>query len=266
VLTAVAGEYGWRTAFYVAGIPGIVCALAVLLWVREPSKEAHAALHAQAADEPGGAKMGLLDMLKVRNVFFCCLISIFMVAWMIVGWTFLPVYIPSVRGFSGEQTGMLLGVLGLASALSGFGAPLLSDRIGRKPVMIAFCFLAALTPLAVMYYQGSTNALRMLLFIGWLASGTFPLFMGVIPGESIPRKYAATAMGLVVCIGEVIGGAGIVAFAGKLADSMGGNLNTAIWVQVVCGVIGGLLCFFLVETAPVKTRAGAAQPAAARAA
>jgi predicted MFS family arabinose efflux permease len=266
VLSAIANEHGWRTAFYLAGIPGIVCAVAVLLWVREPSKDSQAALHAQAEAETGGSKMGLLDMIKVRNVFFSCAISVFMVAWMVVGWTFLPVYLPNVRSMTPDVWGPLLSILGIASALSGFGAPFLSDRIGRKPVMIGFCFLAALTPLAAMYFQGPTTVLSALFFIGWLATGTFPLFMGVIPGESIPRKYAATAMGLVVCVGEVFGGALINIGAGALVDRAGGDLSVALWVQVVCGVIGGLLCLFLIETAPAKTRAGAAQPVAARAA
>lgn len=265
VLTAIALNYGWRMSFFVAGIPGILCAIAVLLWVREPSKESKAALHAQAAQEAGGAKMGILDMLKVRNVFFCCAISTFMVAWMVIGWTFLPAYLPSVRGMDPAVVGSVLGVLGVASALSGFGAPFLSDRVGRKPVMIGFCFVAALTPLAAMYFQGSTALLAVLFFVGWLATGTFPLFMGVIPGESIPRKYAATAMGLVVCVGEVLGGTLLNLFAGRVADSTG-SLTNAIWVMVGCGVIGGLLCFFLIETAPVKTGARAAEPAAARAA
>jgi len=264
VLTMIADEYGWRSAFYIAGIPGLVCAVAVFLWVREPPKEPQAALHAQVGD--GGAKMGLFDMLRVRNVFVCCLISMFMVAWMVVGWSFLPKFFTEVRGYGGAEMGRLLSVLGYASALSGFGAPLLSDRIGRKPVMIAFCLLAALTPLAAMYFQGSSTTLGALLFIGWLASGTFPLFMGVIPGESMPAKYAATAMGLVVCVGEVVGGSGINALAGVVADATN-SLPNAVLVQAACGAIGCVLCLFLVETAPARVlRAGAAQTAAAKAA
>ena len=100
--------------------------------------------------------------------------------------------------------------------------------------------------------------------MGWLATGTFPVFMGVIPGESMPRKYAATAMGLVVCVGEILGGSGLVALAGKFADLT--QLSTAILVMAGSGTIGCVLCFFLVETAPVKVRALAAQAGAARAA
>jgi MFS family permease len=260
ILPIVAEEYGWRVAFFISGIPGLLCAIAVYLWVREPSKEAQAAAHAPIAEvtESAAKKMGIFEMLAVRNVFVCCLISVFMVGAFVMGWTFLPKYFFEVRHMPGETMGSLLSVLGLASAASGFGAPWLSDRIGRKPVMIGFCLLGAVTPLASLYFQGPIYLLGVFLFIGWLASGTFPLFMGVIPGESVPRKYAATAMGLVVCVGEVAGGSALVALAGKIADLT--QLSTAILMMAGCGVIGCILCLFLVETAPVKARTGAARP------
>jgi predicted MFS family arabinose efflux permease len=254
LLPLVAEHYGWRAAFFVAGVPGILCAIAVWLWVREPTKEAQAALHAgstaQATDT--GKTMGLLDMLAVRNVLICCLISAFMVGWFVMGWTFLPKYLTTVRGMPGPAMGSLLSVLGFASALSGFGAPWLSDRVGRKPVMIGFCLLATLTALGAIYFQGSTAALGALLFIGWLASGTFPLFMGVIPGESMPRRYAATAMGLVVCVGEIVGGSLLVALAGKVADLT--QQSSAVLMMAACGAIGCVLCFLLTETAPGNAR------------
>jgi ACS family hexuronate transporter-like MFS transporter len=261
----IAEQHGWRAAFYVAGLPGLLCAIGVWLWVREPTKEAQAALHGLAAADAAdaGNKLGLLDMLAVRNVFVCCLISVFMVGWFIMGWTFLPKFLTEVRGMPGPTMGSLLSVLGFSSALSGFGAPWLSDRIGRKPVMIGFCLVGALTALGAVYYQGSTLVLGTLLFAGWLATGTFPLFMGVIPGESMPRKYAATAMGLVVCVGEILGGSGLVALAGKMADLT--QLSTAVLMMAGSGAIGCVLCFFLVETAPVKVGAALAPALAAKA-
>ena len=263
LLPIIAEDYGWRAAFFVSGVPGLLCAVGVWLWVREPTREAQAAVHTELAMDRAytDKTMGLFDMLAVRNVFVCCLISAFMVGWFVMGWTFLPKFLTTVRGMPGPAMGSLLSVLGFASAISGFGAPWLSDRIGRKPVMIGFCLLGALTALGAVYVHGSTLALGSLLFVGWLASGTFPLFMGVIPGESIPRKYAATAMGLVVCVGEVLGGSGLVALAGKVADLT--QQSTAVLMMAGSGALGCLLCCFLVETAPVKVRARAASAAAA---
>jgi predicted MFS family arabinose efflux permease len=257
ILPLIAESYGWRAAFFVSGLPGLLCAIAVWLWVREPTKAAQAALHESepAAGGDGERKMGLFDMLAVRNVLVCCLISMCMVGWFVMGWTFLPKFLTEVRGMPGPTMGSLLSVLGFASALSGFGAPWLSDRIGRKPVMICFCLLGALTALGAVYFHGSNFMLGVLLFAGWLASGTFPLFMGVTPGESMPRKYAATAMGLVVCVGEIVGGSALVALAGRIADLT--RLSSAVLMMAASGAIGAVLCLFLVETAPVKMRATA---------
>lgn len=254
VLVYIAESFGWRAAFYVAGIPGLLCAVAVMLWVREPSKAAQAAVDAHV---PGGeaTRMGLLQMVRVRNIALCCAISVFLVAWMILGWTFLPRFFTDYRGLSGETMSYLMTPLGIASAVSGFGAPALSDRFGRKPIMIAFCLAGVITPLAALYFQGSPLLLAVLMFVGWTATGAFPLFMGVIPGETISRKYAATAMGLVVCVGEVVGGFGITSLSGKLADLF--SLATPLLIQAGCAAIGGVLCFFLLETAPAKLRAAA---------
>jgi MFS family permease len=265
VLVPMAAAYGWRSAFFVAAIPGLLCAVAVWLWVREPPKVAITAPTAGAAAAADGPHMGLFDMLKVRNIYICALVAIFGVAWLVMGWAFYPVYFSKVVGMSDATMSGVMSVLGLASALSGFGAPWISDRIGRKPVMILFMFLGVLTPLVVLYMHDSPPALlSFLMFVGWLGSGAFPLFMGVIPGESIPRRYSATAMGLVVGVGEIVGGFAIVTLAGKLADLS--SLVTPMLMQVGCMLIAGVLCLFLVETAPVKVRGVAAQTAAAKAA
>ena len=259
LLVPLAGKLGWRSAFYVAGIPGLVCALAVLLWVREPARTAASEPAALAA--PAGTQMGLFEMLGVRNIFLCCAISVFMVSWLIMGWNFLPKFFVDYRHFTNEQMGHLMTVLGIGSAISSFTVPLISDRVGRKPAMIFFSLLGVLTPLGALYWNGPLWVLGGLMFLGWLGCGTFPLFMGVVPGETISRRHAATAMGLIVCVGEVIGGFGINSLGGTLADRW--SLATPIWFQVVCAIVGGLLCVLLIETAPVKRRATAAGALAA---
>lgn len=261
-LVALAQRFGWRSAFYVAGVPGLLCMLAVLLWVREPNQAAQAAVDTAGLGGTG-RRMGVLAMLGVRNILLCCLISMFLVAWLVLGWTFLPKFFTDYRHLSPSVMSYVMTGLGVASALSAFTVPLLSDRAGRRPAMIAFCLLGALSPLAALYWQGSALVMGALMFVGWLACGTFPLFMGVIPGETISRRYAATAMGLVVCTGEVVGGFGINSLAGVLADRWG--LATPVLIQAACALLGGALCFLLVETAPSRAGAAAADRLAAEA-
>ncbi len=252
LLVALAMRFGWRSAFFVSGVPGLLCLIGVLLWVREPDKAAHAGLDT-AGSGGTGPRMSLLSMLKVRNILLCCLVSIFMVAWLGMGWTFLPKFFTDYRHFSPTRMSYVMTVLGAGSALSAFVVPWISDRTGRKPTMVGFCLIAAVSPIAALYFHGPTAVMASLMFVGWFGSGTFPLFMGVIPGETISRRYAATAMGLVVCAGEIGGGTGITSLAGALADRW--SLATAVQIEAGCALVGGLLSLLIIETAPVKARA-----------
>jgi len=260
LLSALATHYDWRSAFYLTALPGLLCAVIAYVWLREPDKNTQSADEAHAIGGKG-ERMSPLAMLGVRNILLCCLISTFMVAWFVMGWSYYSRYLVDNRHFSPQTMGTLMTGLGFASALAGFGAPFISDRIGRKPVMIGFCLLGLATPLGVLYAQNPI-VLGLLMFLGWTASGSFPLFMGVIPGETISRRYAATAMGLVVGFGEVIGGTLINTFAGYLSDRS--TLDTVLYVQIGCVIIGTLFCVLLQETAPIKVRANQALAAGAR--
>ena len=248
VLVAIAEHYNWRTSFFIAGVPGLVCALLIAKYVREPARAPPPRANvAVASTEP---RMGLLQMLRVRNVWLCVLISIVMVPWMVLAWTFMPVFYVNYRHFTPSDMSILMSVLGACAALGAFVVPALSDRFGRKPIMIGFSFLGALCPLAALYYSGPFLVLAALVFIGWLASGVFPLFMGTIPAESTSPRNIATAMGLVVGIGEIAGGFGLPTLAGRIADHT--SLAAPMLMQMGCALVAGVLSMFLIETAPAK--------------
>src|SRR4029434_10425277 len=99
-----------------------------------------------------------------------------------------------------------------------FLSPALSERAARNPATVVFSFGAILAPLAALYFHGPPTLLAALMFGGMLSAGVFPLFMGIIPGETISRRHAATAMGLIVCVGEIGGGVATPVVAGWLAD------------------------------------------------
>jgi sugar phosphate permease len=117
-------------------------------------------------------------------------------------------------------------------------------------VVIVFNLVGVLVPAAALYFGGSIYALAALVFLGWSASGTIPLLMGTIPSETIPARYVATALGLVMGLGEVLGGVGSPAIAGWAADEYG--LQVPLMMQGGCALIAALLALFLVETAPAR--------------
>ncbi len=246
VLPWLASTYNWRTAFYLSAVPGLICAVLIWLFVKEPKPVAQ---EAAAVNAP---KPGMLDMLKQRNILVCSGISVFMISWYLVGIIFLPVFFTVVKGMAPDVAGQVVAPMGIATMICGFVVPAISDRVGRKPAMIIFTFIGLVTPIAALYFNGPLWALSLLLLVGWTASGSFAVFMGVIPSETVPKALAASSMGLVVGAGEIVGGVLSPTISGWIADQT--SLVAHMVVMMVCALCGGLFSLFLRETAPAKIK------------
>lgn len=252
VLVWIADHYGWRSAFYLAAIPGLVLALLVWRFIREPALPARA---------EGAARQPLeLGMLVNRNIAVCSILSCLMVGSLVIGSIFLPLFFTGPRGWEPKTMSFVMAVLGLTPGLGGVLVSWVSDRVGRKPPMIFGCFLAAICPFAALWFGGSIPALAAIMFVSWLGIGVFPLFMGLVPAETMGQAKAATAMGLVVGIGEISGGFLGPLIGGKLGDLYG--LQAPLLIQGALAIIAGFVAFALVETNP-RVLAGRAQGAMA---
>lgn len=249
VLVLLAQEYGWRNAFYIAGIPGLISAALIWFMLDEPDSRqglAHGGKPAQARDV--GLFAPILEALKVRNVLICVLMGIVLVAYLVICWAFMPLFLTQVRGYSQTETSWLMGTLGISATIGSFAVAGLSDMVGRRPVMIACSFISLLLPLGALYYVGSAWGLAAIFFVGWALNGIFPLFMATVPSESVPPAMAATVFGLCMGSCEILGGAGGPAIAGLMADSYG--LSAPLWIMAGLAFCGGVAACFLRETAP----------------
>jgi MFS transporter, ACS family, hexuronate transporter len=251
VLVALAEAYGWRSAFFIAGVPGIVSALLIWFMLKEPE--------AVVSDVPAGPKKGLGQAIndwlaavgqamKIRNVWICVVMGILLVAYLVIAWAFMPLFLTQVRGYSQSETSWLMATLGISATIGSFATAGLSDMIGRRPVMIVMPFLSALLPLGALYFDGGYAGMVAIFFFGWALNGIFPLFMATIPSESVPPVMAATVFGLCMGSCEIVGGAGGPAIAGMLADSYG--LQAPLLMMAGLTLVGGLFAFGLKETAP----------------
>jgi ACS family hexuronate transporter-like MFS transporter len=63
----------------------------------------------------------------------------------------------------------------------------------------------------------------------------------------------ATSLGIVVGLGEILGGVFAPAIAGRAADHYG--LQAPLAIMVVCAIAGTALALFLRETAPSRRAA-----------
>ena len=247
IVVALANMYDWRIAFYLSAIPGLLAAFLIASYVREPKLHS---VKTVETPEVVAEKMSRWELIKIHNIFLCILICILMVAYTVIAWTFMPVFFVQFREISSETMSWLMGVLGISATVGSMLNSGLSDRLGRKPIMIAFSFIGVIAPLAAVYYHGSLIILGVLLFIGWLLNGNFPLVMATIPSETIPARYIATAVGLSMGTGEIVGGFSGPLIAGWSADKYG--LTTPLFIMAGCAVFAGILSLFLKETAPIK--------------
>ena len=232
--------YGWRRAFFLAAVPGLVAACLLQWLVREPPRE-------PAVPRPA-ASSALAASLRQRNVPVCIGLSILLVAFVVVFATFTPLYLVRVRGMDQSVMGWLMSMWGLASMFYAFAVPGASDRLGRKPIVISMGLAAALLPLSMLFVEHALWPLFAMFVLGAVVSGVFPLAMATIPSETVPNRELGTVLGLTMGLGEIVGGVFSPTIAGWVADAQG--LKSTLWVMVGLSLATGALGCFLEETAP----------------
>lgn len=242
LLAAFALAYGWRRAFFLAGIPGLVAAALIYLYLRPPREQL------AAPSGPAPVQGSLRVALAERNVLICALLSVLLVSYLVVCWAFMPLYLTRVRHYDPQTAGWLMGTLGISATVGAFLISGLSDLIGRRPLMIIMPLIGVILPLGAMYFTGSVWVLAAIFFVGWGLNGVFPLFMATVPSESVDPHLRATALGLCMGTGEILGGVASPTAAGWFADRVG--LQAPLWIMLGLCLAAAVVALGLRETAP----------------
>jgi MFS family permease len=248
VLASFAMAHGWRHAFFLAGVPGLV--MAGLLWRFLDEAAGAPPVTSGAAANAAASRQSVGSALANHNVVLCASMGVLLVSYLVVCWAFMPLYLVNVRHYSAETEGWLMGTLGISATIGSFVVSGISDRIGRRPLMILLPFVGVILPLGAIYYMGSVWVLAAIFFFGWALTGIFPLFMATVPSESVSPALRASALGLCMGAGELIGGVFSPSLAGIAADHTSLGLQAPLWIMLGLAVVAGLLALGLRETAP----------------
>ncbi|MBC2664166.1 MFS transporter [Novosphingobium flavum] len=164
---------------------------------------------------------------------------------------FLGTDLTAEFSLTGSQLGLLAGVVSLSWALSTmiFGA--LSDRIGRKrvlvPAMIAFSVASLLTAFARSF--GELLAMRALL--GFCEGPCWSVIMAFMSDRSSPDRRGRN-IGIVNCAGSLAGSALAPIFAAQITTAFG--WRAAFLVAGVPGFVLAMLIAYLLDEPAVRSK------------
>src|SRR6266481_8722885 len=224
--TQIGARFGWRWAFFVSGVPGLLLGLLIWKFVKEPEKQIVPGSHSRPIKI-----RDFLSILRYRNTWLCCLGAAGFLSWLFLDNIFAPLYITEVAHQAPTTAGFLMGASGLGSFFLALFFPTLYDRIGRKPVLLIMAVLCLAVPLELLVPELYSYpwVLASIIAVTNAGQGIGALVLVLVPTESVPPQFAATAIGLATLAAEIIGATLAPILAGTVAQSYG--LAAAMWMS-----------------------------------
>lgn len=238
----LAGHLGFRAPFYLFALT--MTLTFALIWYSLPQPPI---VKREDRLSVGGAVRDYLDMLRRKEIASAAVAFFLMFLGVSLYVVYYPTWLERTMGFSSNQIASLFLVGGVANVLTGPQAGRVSDRIGRKLIVLLSCVGLFFVML------GTTLVVRSL----WVA---YPLFfltmvlvaMRISPFSAlltalVPDQNRGSLMSLTVALGQVGFGLG-GALAGPLYAEFGYASNTFIGAVSVLGM--GLMVWFMVPEPP----------------
>ncbi|WP_042302750.1 MFS transporter [Paraburkholderia kururiensis] len=203
----------WHYVFAAVAVPGLLLAAVMAKVLRDPARVAGAPRN-EASD---WLTVAMLGAVRVNTAAMLCYLTC-----VITLSAFMPNYLTDYLRLNLDQMGMVLTGQGVGSLVGMVVIPALSDRFGRKPMLLA-ALLAELVALWVLRTIGAepVKLFAALFVITFMNSGAIAITVGPLTSAAVPARLAASATGVVVGVGEIVGGALAPAAAGALAHAMG---------------------------------------------
>jgi MFS family permease len=145
-------------------------------------------------------------------------------------------------------------VVGLAAIAADLLSGFLSDRFGRRPVMLIFGLIIAVSVLpAFALISAVRSTIVFYAAIGWLVF-TFNLALGpiiIVLAETLPRQVRAGALSTIYAFAIAIFGGSTQLIVKWLLDTSHNPIAPA-WYWAATAVIGFVAMLFVKESAPIR--------------
>lgn len=238
-------SFGWRIAFLIGGIT-----VPFGLMIRRSLPET---LHGSSADAARYDEIEPRQYLRVAFLGFAMLASATIAAYLL---TYMTTYandtlhLPVALAFWATVVNGGCGVV--FDPLGGW----LSDRIGRKPVMIACWILLTLSALPAFYLMSTRPSAETLLGATavlsiFAALGGTPIIIALT--EGLPKRVRSGALAITYAFAISIFGGSAQPIVKRLIDVTHSPLAPA-WYMTGAAIIGVIAMLMIHESAPIRMR------------
>jgi MFS family permease len=232
LVSRVTAAFGWRAAFITVG--GIAAAdmLLQLFWIPNNPRT-------KSSAHSGSFKAALTLPILIFAVAECIGGAVF---WSSAAWT--PTLLRTAKMLTLQETGWVMGVLSMANMLGSFCLGGLSDRFGRRQVIVSSAFPAAVAAFVVFYWLESVLWISLGIFVFGMFKASVPALVVALAQEAAPPGNAGTASGIIMSLHYT---AGVIAplIAAKLITAsadivLAMILTTAVPLIVYGSLIGAM--------------------------
>ncbi len=244
ILGGIADQrFGWRAAFWIAGAPGLILSLLVLL-VRDPPRGAHDA-GVEAAPRPAGTARTYLDLLRNRH-YMLTVLGYGAYTFALGGLAFwMPAFLERERGMSLSQATVTFGSIALVTGFVGtFAGGWLGDYFLKWSKQSYLWLSGIVTLLAAPVTWIALSDPRRAVYLPAIAIGEVFLFMSTGPINSaiinsVAPRERATAHGLSIFVMHFLGDIPSPPLIGMLSDTS--SLERGVLIVPIAVVIAGII-------------------------
>ncbi len=242
----------WRDVVIINIIPGLVMAVAILWFLGKMTAEKPGASAKPEEQKTLGEVLKALPALfRNKTLIFLSTSSAFRAITQGGIMAFLPLYLAKDLGYNPLWVGISMFVLQAAGFIAAPIAGHMSDKVGRKNVIMASMIMTAAV-LAMMFFAGGTSLF--VLFVAMLGGFLFairPVLQAWLL-DATPREMGGSAIGVMFGI-QSLGAAAGPLICGLIADSWG--LLMTFWFLAFTIIVANMLVFFMPMDDEKKTKA-----------
>ena len=245
VVGAALAVFTWREVVVVNVLPGLVVALLMFVFLgsmRLGSKKA------SAHESQSLARYwdGLRQLFRNRALILLSTGSTFRSMTQSALLTFLPVYLAHDMGYSPFVVGACLFALQAAGFAAAPIAGHLSDRMGRRSVVMGSMATTAVVLLAMAFSGGSALFVALVAVLGFFLYAIRPVIQAWLL-EATPKNMGGSSIGILFGA-QALGAAAGPFLAGMVADRQG--LISTFYFLAVTIVIANLFVIFIPKPNP----------------